>query len=49
MSVKKEDSRTVDSVPEVHWLGPSVEVEWFHKPRAGGPLPKIELFVVDIL
>ncbi|MEE9127876.1 MAG: DPP IV N-terminal domain-containing protein, partial [Planctomycetota bacterium] len=49
LAVKKEDSRAVESVLVAHWLKPSAEVEWFHKPRTGGPLPQTELFVVDIL
>ncbi|MEE8200430.1 MAG: DPP IV N-terminal domain-containing protein [Candidatus Acidoferrales bacterium] len=49
LAVKKEDSRAVESVLVAHWLKPSAEVEWFHKPRTGGPLPQTKLFVVDIL
>ncbi len=49
LAVTKRDSRKVPKIPIVHWLKPTVEVEWFHRPRVGGPLPQWELFIVDIL
>jgi dipeptidyl aminopeptidase/acylaminoacyl peptidase len=51
LAVKKVDSRKVAPIPIVHWLKPTVEVEWvpFPKAHVGGPLRQSELFVVDIL
>ncbi|MHC4329608.1 MAG: S9 family peptidase [Planctomycetota bacterium] len=51
LAVKKVDSRKVAPIPIVHWLKPTVEVEWIPYPFAheGGPLRQSELFVVDIL
>lgn len=51
LAVKKVDSRKVAPMPIVHWLKPTVEVEWVPYPfaRLDGPLRQSELFVVDIL
>ena len=45
----KIDSRKVLLVPLVHWLKPTEQVEWRHFTKAGGPMPQIELFIVNIL
>ncbi len=31
-----------------YWLGPSEEVAWHYWPRAGEPVPQIELYILDI-
>jgi len=49
LAVKKVDSRTVPSMPIVHWLKPQEEVEWIHYSRAGEPIPRIELYIIDIV
>ena len=49
LAVKKVDSRKVQKKPFVHWLKPLEEIEWGRYPRAGSPLPQMELFIVDIL
>ncbi len=47
--VMKVDSRQVPSMPIVHWLKPTVEVEWMSWRRADGPLGTREVFIADIL
>ena len=53
LAIRKVDSRKVTKIPVVHWLKPTVEVEWFPSlaspARIGEPLPRVELYVVDIL
>lgn len=49
LAIKKVDSRNTLSLPVVHWLRPTEEVEWFRYSKAGGPIPQEELFVVDLL
>ncbi len=49
LAIRKMDVRKVPKVPIVHWLKPTVEVDWVPFPRAGGLLRQTELFVVDIL
>ncbi len=55
LAVKKVDYREVPKIPVVHWLQPTAEVDWvrpessFTTTQAGAPLPRTELFVVDIL
>ena len=49
LAIAKLDSRQVPKRPVVHWLKPVEEVEWVLFPRAGGPFPQTELFIVDIL
>ncbi len=55
LAVKKLDYRKVPKIPVVHWLQPTAEVDWvrpessFTTTKAGAPLPRTELFVVDIL
>ena len=49
LAVKKVDYRKVQKKPFVHWLKPLEEIEWGRYPRAGSPLPQMELFIVDIL
>ncbi len=48
LAVKKVDIRGVPKIPVVHWLKPTVEVEWVPYPQAGGSVPQTELYVVDI-
>jgi dipeptidyl aminopeptidase/acylaminoacyl peptidase len=49
LAVKKVDSRQVPKIPMVHWLKATEEVEWVHYTKAGQPIPRTELFVVDVL
>ncbi|MEE9611299.1 MAG: DPP IV N-terminal domain-containing protein, partial [Desulfatiglandales bacterium] len=54
IAVKRIDYRQVPSFPVVHWLEMPQRVEWryprssFTTTKAGAPLPRTELFVVDI-
>ena len=48
LAVKKVDYRHVPKIPILHYL-PTEEVEWVHFPRAGQPMRRDELFIVDIL
>ncbi len=48
LTVKKVDYREVPKKLFAHWLGPTEEAEWMPFPRAGGPMPQIELFIIDI-
>jgi len=43
------DSKGVDSVPQVHWLNPRSDVVQVPITRAGGVLPKYELYIIDVL
>lgn len=49
LAVKKVDYREVHKIPVVHWLMTAEEIEWVHFPRADGPLPQTELFIIDVL
>jgi len=49
LAVQKADYRKVPKIPVVHWLKPTVEVEWVPFPIAGGANPQTELFIVDVL
>ena len=49
LAVTREDFRGVNRVPLIHWLKPVEEVEWRWFTKAGGPLPKVELHVVDAI
>ena len=54
LALQKRDYREVPKIPIVHWLKPTVDVEWvpmrsgFSRTKAGGPLPKAELYVIDV-
>ena len=48
LTVKKVDYRKVPKKLFAHWLGPTAEAEWIPNARAGGPVPQIELFIIDI-
>ncbi len=49
LAVFKTDYRKVLRIPVVHFLKTNLETEWIYTINAGGPLPKSELYVVDIL
>ncbi len=49
LAATKVDIREMLRVPVVHWLKPTEEVEWVPYVKAGGPMPKTEIFTVDIL
>jgi len=49
LAVFKTDYRKVLRIPVVHYLKTNLETEWIYTINAGGPLPKSELYVVDIL
>ena len=48
LTVKKVDYRNVPKKLFAHLLGPTEEAEWMPYPQAGGPMPQIELFIIDI-
>ena len=43
------DNRHVERVPLVHWLKTTEEVEWWPFTKAGGPLPRPELHILDVI
>ncbi|MEW6745388.1 MAG: DPP IV N-terminal domain-containing protein [Planctomycetota bacterium] len=45
----RSDTRNVPRLPVVHWLKTVEEVEFFPYTKAGGPLPRTELAIIDIL
>lgn len=45
----KIDNRHVERVPLVHWLKTTEEVEWWPFTKAGGPLPRPELHIIDVI
>lgn len=49
LAATKIDTRQTDSIPIVHWLKTTEEVEWAPYVKAGGPMPRTELYIVDIL
>ncbi|MCG8470048.1 MAG: S9 family peptidase [Gemmatimonadetes bacterium] len=49
LAAQKIDNRHVDRVPLVHWLKTNEEVEWWPFTRAGGPLPRPELHILDVI
>ena len=49
IAVFKTDYRKVFRTPAVHWLKPNEELEWLFNIKAGGPLPRTELYIIDIL
>lgn len=48
IAVKKVDQRHVHRFPIVHWLKKKEDVEWLPYTKSGGPLPRTELFIIDI-
>jgi len=54
VALQKRDYREVPKIPIVHWLMPTVDVErvpmrsGFSRTKAGGPLPRAELYVIDV-
>ena len=48
IALTKVDYSGVPQIPIVHWLGPTEEVEWTHWRRVGEPLPRQELYIVDV-
>jgi dipeptidyl aminopeptidase/acylaminoacyl peptidase len=48
LAVKKLDYREVAKMPLVNWLEPTPEVQWLLYARAGEPMHRTELYVVDI-
>ena len=49
LATLKVDDRQVPRVPLVHWLKTREEVQWHPFTKAGGPLPRLELQVIDVL
>jgi len=49
LAAVKVDNRKVHRLPIVHWLKPQEEVEWVPFTKVGGPMPQVEIFVIDIL
>ena len=48
LAALKIDDRKVPRIPLVHWLKNREEVEWHPFTKAGGPLPRIELHLLDV-
>jgi dipeptidyl aminopeptidase/acylaminoacyl peptidase len=48
LAVVRADIRQVPGVPIAYHLGATEEVEWLHAPKAGQPMARLELFVIDI-
>ncbi len=54
LALMKVDYSKVPKIPIVHWLKSTEEVEWvpirssFSRTKVGRPLPRLELFVVDV-
>ena len=46
--VQKVDQRHMARVPVVHWLKQTEEVEWTPYAKAGNPMPREELHIVDV-
>ena len=46
--VQKTDQRHTTRVPIVHWLKQVEEVEWAPYAKAGNPLPRQELHIIDV-
>jgi len=49
LAVKKADYRNVPKIPIVDYLKPREDVRWISYSRAGEPIPRTELFIVDIV
>jgi dipeptidyl aminopeptidase/acylaminoacyl peptidase len=48
LAVKKLDYRELAKIPLVNWLEPTPEVQWLPYAKAGEPMHRTELYVVDI-
>jgi dipeptidyl aminopeptidase/acylaminoacyl peptidase len=48
LALTKVDQRAMPPSPIVHWLTTVEDVEWVRLGRSGGPLPQVEVYVVDI-
>ena len=48
LAATKVDSRAVPPSPIVHWLRSVEDVEWVRLGRSGGPVPQVEVYVVDV-
>lgn len=42
------DSRRVETVPQIHWLQPQAQIVHVPNTRAGGFLPKYQLYIIDV-
>ena len=49
VAATKVDSRHVLKIPIVHWLKPREEVEFRNYVKCGNPMPRAEIYIVDIL
>ena len=49
LAAPRVDDSRVPKVPLVHWLKTREEVEWHPFTKAGGPLPRLELHIFDVL
>jgi len=49
VTAMKVDTREVLRIPIMHWLKITEEVEYAPYAKAGGPLPRHEVYIVDIL
>ena len=48
LAVVRADMRQVSRIPISYHLGVTEEVEWLQAPKAGQPMAKFDLFVIDI-
>lgn len=48
LAVARADIRGVPRFPITYYLGATAGTEWVRGPKAGQPMPKLELFVMDI-
>ncbi|MEO8452271.1 MAG: DPP IV N-terminal domain-containing protein, partial [Gemmatimonadota bacterium] len=48
LALTKVDARAVPASPIVHWLKTVEDVEWVRLGRSGGPVPQVDLYVVDV-
>ncbi len=48
VAAMRVDNRAMERVPIVHWLKQTEEVEWAPYAKAGNPLPRQELHIVDV-
>ena len=49
VAAMKEDSRHMERVPILHWLKQTEEVEYAPYAKAGNPMPRQELHIVDVV
>jgi dipeptidyl-peptidase-4 len=48
LAVARADTRRVPRFPITYYRGDGEEVEWVQSPKAGQPMPNLELYVMDI-